>query len=152
MTRKQKRLAIISMGMGFLALSAGLTLFALGQQTSYFYMPADVLAKPVQPGERIRLGGLVETGSIQRRDGTQINFAVTDGEHTVKVGFNGILPDLFRAEQGAVSEGTLGPDGMVVADRGLANHDENYMPRELADGLKDQGLWQHTEGEASDDS
>lgn|SRR5690554_1360213 len=152
MTRKQKRLAIIATGMGFLALSAGLTLFALGQQTSYFYMPADVLSKPVQPGERIRLGGLVETGSIQRLDGTHVNFAVTDGEHTVKVGFNGILPDLFREEQGVVTEGTFGPDGMFVADSVLAKHDENYMPREIADGLKDKGLWQHTEGEASDDS
>lgn len=152
MTRKQKRLAIISMGMGFLALSAGLTLFALGQQTSYFYMPADVLTKPVQPGERIRLGGLVASGSIQRVDGTHINFAVTDGEHTVKVGFNGILPDLFREEQGVVTEGTFDGRGMFVADSVLAKHDENYMPREVADGLKDKGLWQHNEDGSSDDS
>lgn len=152
MTRKQKRLAIIATGMSFLALSAGLTLFALGQQASYFYMPADVLEKPVPAGQRIRLGGLVEAGSIKRVDGTHINFAVTDGANTIKVGYNGILPDLFREEQGVITEGSFGTDGFFTADSVLAKHDENYMPRELADGLKEKGLWQETEGGSKNDS
>ncbi|GGA75808.1 cytochrome c-type biogenesis protein CcmE [Nitratireductor aestuarii] len=146
MTRKQKRATIIAIGMCFLAVAAALTFFALGQQTSYFYMPADVIAKPVAPGQRIRLGGLVEKGSIERMDGTHVKFAVTDGEHTVKVGYEGILPDLFREEQGVVTEGTFGPDGLFVADSVLAKHDENYMPREVADGLKEKGVWQESEG------
>jgi len=149
MTRKQKRATIIAIGMCFLAVAAGLTLFALGQQTSYFYMPADVLAKPVSPGQRIRLGGLVEKGSIERQDGSHVIFAVTDGENTIKVGYEGILPDLFREEQGVVTEGTFGPDGMFVADSVLAKHDENYMPREVADGLKEKGVWQESEGSSS---
>src|SRR5690606_14514502 len=99
MTRKQKRLSVIAGGMGFLALAAILVFYALGQQTSYFYMPADVVARPVNAGERIRLGGLVEEGSVQREGGTKIEFMVTDGEHGVKVSYNGILPDLFREGQ-----------------------------------------------------
>lgn len=149
MTRKQKRAMIIAIGMCFLAVAAGLTLFALGQQTSYFYMPADVLAKPLSPGQRIRLGGLVEKGSVERLDGTRVNFAVTDGEHTVKVAYEGILPDLFREEQGVVTEGVFGPDGLFIADSVLAKHDENYMPREVADGLKEKGVWQESEGSSS---
>lgn len=146
MTRKQKRAIVIAAGMCFLALAAGLTLVALGQQTSYFYMPADVLANPVQAGERIRLGGLVEDGSVERIDGTTVRFSVTDGQHSIKVGYTGILPDLFREGQGVVAEGTFGADGTFVADSVLAKHDENYMPREIADRLKESGVWEGQEG------
>lgn len=142
MTRKQKRLAVIGTGMGFLALAALLVFYALGQQTSYFYMPADLLTRPAAAGDRIRLGGLVEAGSVVRGEGTQVRFAINDADNSVPVTYNGILPDLFREGQGVVTEGTLGPDGVFVADTVLAKHDENYMPREMAESLKERGVWQ----------
>ena len=142
MTRKQKRLSIIGGAMVFLGLASGLTLYALGQKTSYFYMPADLAAVTLEPGQRIRLGGLVEKGTIVRDQGTEVRFSVTDMENTVPVAYSGILPDLFREEQGVVTEGVLGPDGIFRADSVLAKHDETYMPREVADRLKEQGVWQ----------
>lgn len=145
MTRKQKRLSVIGGAMGFLAIAAGLVFYALGQKTSYFYMPADLQTASVAPGQRIRLGGLVEKGTVLRGEGTQIAFSVTDQVHSVQVAYNGILPDLFREEQGIVTEGTFSPDGVFVADSVLAKHDENYMPKEVADGLRETGLWQHAE-------
>ncbi len=128
--------------MAFLALAAGLTFYALGQQTSYFYMPADLLARAAVAGERIRLGGLVQKGSIERSEGTHVRFVVEDSENEVPVVYDGILPDLFREEQGVVIEGVVGADGIFVADTVLAKHDETYMPREVADRLKQEGLWQ----------
>ena len=143
MTRKQKRLAVIGGAMVFLALASGLTLYALGQKTSYFYMPAELVAAQIEPGQRIRLGGLVEKGTVLRGEGQDISFSVTDRVGSVTVAYSGILPDLFREEQGVVTEGTLRQDGVFVADSVLAKHDENYMPKEVADGLKATGLWQH---------
>ena len=128
--------------MAFLALAAALTFYALGRQTSYFYMPADLLAKPAAAGERIRLGGLVQEGSILRGQGTGVAFTVADSENEVAVVYNGLLPDLFREGQGVVTEGTLGPDGVFVADTVLAKHDETYMPREVAERLKEEDVWQ----------
>lgn len=145
MTRKQKRLSIIAGGMAFLAVSAVLTFYALGQKTSYFYMPTDVVERPVEPGTRIRLGGLVEKGTIVRGEGTGVAFSVEDQLHTVSVTYDGILPDLFREEQGVVTEGTFDANGIFIADIVLARHDENYMPREVADSLKARGVWQDDE-------
>ena len=141
MTRKQKRLTVIGGGIGFLALATALVFFALGQKTSYFYMPADLETAAVAPGQRIRLGGLVEKGTVVRGQGTEIAFAVTDTDKSVKVVYNGILPDLFREEQGVITEGSFGPDGVFVADSVLAKHDETYMPKEVAEGLKEKGVW-----------
>ncbi len=143
MTRKQKRLAVIGGALMFLGLASGLTLYALGSKASYFYLPTDVVEKGVEPGVRIRLGGLVGSGSIERLEGLDVVFAVTDERETVKVAYSGILPDLFREEQGVVTEGSFGPDGVFRADSVLARHDENYMPREVADSLKELGVWQH---------
>lgn len=145
MTRKQKRLSVIGGAMGFLAIAAGLVFYALGQKTSYFYMPADLQTSSLAPGQRIRLGGLVEKGTLLRGEGTQIAFSVTDQLHSVQVAYNGILPDLFREEQGIVTEGAFSDNGVFIADTVLAKHDENYMPKEVADGLKATGLWQHDE-------
>jgi cytochrome c-type biogenesis protein CcmE len=143
MNRKQKRLAIIGGGMAFIAGAAALTFVALGQRTSFFYMPADLVTASVEPGQRIRLGGLVEKGTIVRGEGTRVAFAVVDGsDHRVDVNYDGILPDLFREEQGVVAEGAIGPDGVFLADTVLARHDENYMPKEVADSLRAQGVWQ----------
>jgi cytochrome c-type biogenesis protein CcmE len=143
MTRKQKRLSVIAGGLAFLGLAAALIFIALGQKTSYFYMPAELKAAEIAAGQRIRLGGLVEDGSVVRGQGTEIRFAVSDGEASVPVTYTGILPDLFREGQGVVTEGTLDADGLFRADTVLAKHDENYMPKEVADSLKEKGVWQH---------
>ena len=145
MTRKQKRLSVIVAGLGFLSIAAALTFYALGQKASYFYMPGDLAAANVAPGQRIRLGGLVEKGTIVRGQGTTVSFAVTDTHDAVKVTYTGILPDLFREEQGVITEGSFGSDDVFVADSVLAKHDERYMPKEVADGLKAKGVWQETQ-------
>ena len=142
MTRKQKRLTVIGGGMAFLAIAAALVFFALGQKTSYFLMPAELATTHVEKGQRIRLGGLVEDGSVVRGEGTEVRFAVTDGESSVKVAYQGILPDLFREGQGVVTEGVLEADGSLRADTVLAKHDETYMPKEVVDALKKSGEWQ----------
>ncbi|QPC87228.1 cytochrome c maturation protein CcmE [Mesorhizobium sp. NBSH29] len=142
MTRKQKRLAVIGGAMGFLALAMAFTFYALGQKASYFYMPTDLTETHVEPGQRFRLGGLVEAGSIQRGQGTEVGFSVTDKEKSVKVVYTGILPDLFREDQGVITEGAFRDDGVFVANSVLAKHDETYMPKEVADGLKARGVWQ----------
>jgi cytochrome c-type biogenesis protein CcmE len=145
MTRKQKRLSVIVGGLVFLGAAAGLTFYAIGQKASYFYMPTDLSAATIGPGQRIRLGGVVEKGSIVRGQGPEVTFAVTDHEKSVKVTYTGILPDLFREEQGVITEGAFGPDGVFVADSVLAKHDERYMPKEVADGLKAKGVWVESE-------
>ncbi len=141
MTRKQKRLSVIAGGLAFLGAATALTFYALGQKASYFYMPADLTTASLQPGQRIRLGGLVEKGTIERGQGATVAFSVTDNQKQVKVTYTGILPDLFREEQGVITEGTFRPDGVFVADSVLAKHDENYMPKEVAEGLKAKGVW-----------
>ena len=105
-------------------------------------MPADLKAATVEPGQRIRLGGLVAEGSVVHGQGAEVTFGVTDKKDTVKVTYTGILPDLFREGQGVVTEGTFRPDGVFVADSVLAKHDERYMPKEVAEGLKAKGVWQ----------
>ncbi len=142
MTRKQKRLAVIGGGLSVLAAAAGLVLFALRQEIVFFRTPSDLIEQPVAAGTRLRLGGLVEKGSVVRGQGTEVSFAVTDTIKTVKVSYTGILPDLFREEQGVVAEGAMAADGSFVADTVLAKHDENYMPKEVADSLKEKGVWQ----------
>jgi cytochrome c-type biogenesis protein CcmE len=141
MTRKQKRLALIG-GLGVvLAVAVGLILVALRDQIVFFRSPSEVVEGKVKPGEAFRLGGLVATGSVQREPGQWVNFTVTDGAQSIKVRFNGLLPDLFREGQGVVTEGKLNPAGVFEAGTVLAKHDENYMPREVADSLKKQGQW-----------
>lgn len=145
MTRKQKRLTIISGALLFLGLAVALVLTALRQEIVFFHSPSDLQANPVRSGERIRLGGLVEKGSIERGQDTKVSFAVTDTDHVIKVRYDGILPDLFREEQGVITEGSFGTDGTFIADTVLAKHDETYMPKEVADALKDKGVWQGNE-------
>ena len=140
MTRKQKRLAVIAGGMSFIIAAVLLVMFAFGQSVAYFYMPADLEKTAVGPGTRIRLGGLVEAGSVVRGEGSTVKFSVTDGTATVPVTYVGILPDLFREGQGVVTEGKLQQDGSFIADTVLAKHDENYMPRDLANSLKEKGV------------
>lgn len=140
MTRKQRRLILIGAGLGVLALAAGLILSALNDTIVFFRTPTEVAQKQVTPGARLRLGGLVETGSVVKA-GTLTTFSITDGNAAVKVAYQGILPDLFREGQGVVAEGALQPDGQFKADSVLAKHDEKYMPPEVAKKLKEQGVW-----------
>lgn len=143
MTRKQKRLAVIGGGMSFIIAAVLLVMFAFSQSVAYFYMPADLSSNPIAPGTIIRLGGLVDKGSVIRGDGTTVRFAVTDGKDTVNVKFTGILPDLFREGQGVVTEGRFeSGTNVFIADNVLAKHDERYMPKEVADKLKAEGVWQ----------
>src|SRR6476646_9971113 len=141
MTRKQRRLTLIGAGLGVLGLAAGLVLYALNDSIVFFNSPTDVVEKHVTPGSRIRLGGLVQPGSLVRGDNLSVRFEVTDGNKSVPVIYTGILPDLFREGQGVVTEGALDTAGTFKADSVLAKHDETYMPREVADALKKQGHW-----------
>lgn len=147
MTRKQKRLAIL-LGFGaVLAAALALILTGLRDQIVFFRSPTEVIAGKVRPGENFRLGGLVEQGSIERGANQQVRFRVTDGANIVAVTYQGLLPDLFREGQGVVAEGKLEPSGGFTASTVLARHDENYMPREVADALKKQGHWQPKQGD-----
>ncbi|WP_420411252.1 cytochrome c maturation protein CcmE [Roseibium sp.] len=149
MTRKQRRLTLIGSAGAVLAVALGLILFALNDQIVFFQSPTDIASKDIPSGQRIRLGGLVEEGSVERSDNAEVTFRVTDTANAVSVTYKGILPDLFREGQGVVTEGVLGADGTFVADSVLAKHDENYMPKEVAEALKDQGHWQGEEGAAN---
>ena len=140
MTRKKRRMMVVGLAMLSLATATALILTALDDSLVYFYSPSDIAAKP--PGDRrIRIGGLVEEGSI-RKEGEQVGFRVTDLQNTLAVSFTGVLPDLFREMQGVVAEGRLGADGVFQASNVLAKHDETYMPKEVADSLKASGQWQ----------
>ncbi|HUT47781.1 MAG TPA: cytochrome c maturation protein CcmE [Alphaproteobacteria bacterium] len=143
MKPKHKRMAMIGGALGVLAVAAVLVLSALEQNIVFFHSPSDVAAKKVPPGKRFRIGGLVVKGSVQR-EGKTIAFRVTDGSSAVRVAYTGILPDLFREGQGVVANGTLTPDGTFRATEILAKHDENYMPREVADALKKSGHWKQS--------
>ena len=141
MTRKQKRLAVITGGVSFILAAVLLVMFAFSQSIAYFYMPSDIAKSEISPGTRIRLGGLVEAGSVVRGEGSTVSFRVSDGGGSVPVSYTGILPDLFREGQGVVTEGTFDSTRAFKADTVLAKHDENYMPKEVADRLKEQGVW-----------
>ncbi|WJR67614.1 cytochrome c maturation protein CcmE [Neorhizobium sp. CSC1952] len=147
MTRKQKRLAVIAGGMSFIIVAVLLVMFAFSQSVAYFFMPADLATADIKPGTRIRLGGLVAEGSVKRGQGSTVSFTVTDGSGNVPVTYTGILPDLFREGQGVVTEGAFdAASHEFVADSVLAKHDENYMPKEVADRLKAEGVWEDGKG------
>jgi cytochrome c-type biogenesis protein CcmE len=139
-TRKGRRLVLIGLAGAVLAAAAALVLTALNDTIVFFNAPTQIVETPPAPGTRLRLGGLVEAGSV-KRDGSNVTFAVTDGVNKVDVTFTGLLPDLFREGQGVIAEGSLGTDGVFLADSVLAKHDETYMPKEVADDLKKQGTW-----------
>jgi len=146
MTRKQRRLVLIGSSLGVLALAAALVLSALKDSIVFFNSPTDVVEKHIAPGTRIRLGGLVKPGTMQRGEKLAVSFEVTDGNRAIAVNYQGILPDLFREGQGVIAEGTVEPGGTFKADSVLAKHDEKYMPKEVADALKKQGHWKEGEG------
>lgn len=141
MTRKQKRSAVIFGALAVLAVAVGLVLTALGEQVTFFRTPSDLVNATAQNEGRMRLGGLVVVGSVDNSGGDHVKFSIEDVNHQIDVKYAGILPDLFREGQGIVAEGTLTENGTFVADTVLAKHDETYMPREVADKLKEQGYW-----------
>ena len=148
MTRKQRRLALIGSALAVLGIALALVLTAFKDSIVFFNSPTDVAEKHIAPGSRIRLGGLIKEGSVVRGENLQVHFDVTDGNATISVAYQGLLPDLFREGQGVVTEGTLEPSGTFKADTVLAKHDEVYMPKEVADALKKQGHWKGGESEA----
>ncbi len=146
MTRKQRRAVVIAGGIAMIGIAVALVLGALKSQVTFFMSPSDILANQPAPGTRIRLGGLVETGSYHKSTGAQATFRITDGAKSLPVSYNDVLPDLFKEGQGAVAEGVMAPDGVFMADKVLAKHDEKYMPPEVAAALKKSGHWQETSG------
>ena len=146
MTRKKRRLALIASALSVFGFAVGLVLYSLSDTIVFFYGPSEYAAKAPPPGTRLRIGGLVEAGTFKQEGNETVEFAVTDTKHAVKVAYTGLLPDLFREGQGAVVEGTVGTDGVFRADSVLAKHDERYMPKDVADALKKQGVWK--DGEA----
>lgn len=145
-TRKQKRLAVIAGLALVLALATTLVLTALRDQIVFFYSPSDVVERAVPAGHAIRLGGLVKEGSWTR-SGQENSFTISDGSGEIVARYTGILPDLFREGQGVVAEGAMEPDGSFTATNVLAKHDENYIPKEVAEALKARGEWRPEGGE-----
>jgi cytochrome c-type biogenesis protein CcmE len=146
MTRKHRRLVVVLACMAGLGSAAALTLNAFSDNMVFFMTPADLAEKNPPPGQTIRLGGMVEKGSVHRvvLDGEPTaTFKVTDGKSDVSVAYTGILPDLFREGQGVVAMGSLLPDHSFHAQEVLAKHDETYMPKDVADALKKRGYWKH---------
>jgi cytochrome c-type biogenesis protein CcmE len=147
MTRKRRRLLAVAVGLCLLGTATALMLAAFNENLVFFYSPSDLAAKAIGPDRRIRIGGLVEQQSLQRKpDGHGVGFRVTDGNATIGVVYDGALPDLFREGQGVVAEGRLRQDGVFAATNVLAKHDEKYMPPEVADALKRAGRWQEGSG------
>lgn len=145
MTRKQRRLTFIGVIGAVLVCAVGLVFAAMGDKVAFFKTPSELATMTPDPGKRIRLGGLVEDGSLDRGSDTTVTFRVTDLKDEVTVSYTGILPDLFREGQGVVAEGILQPDGTFKADSVLARHDESYMPKEVADALKEQNHYFESE-------
>jgi cytochrome c-type biogenesis protein CcmE len=144
--RKQQRLILVIVALVLLGGASGLVLFALSDSVAFFVTPSDIAAGKVDADRRFRLGGLVVDGSVERAGGT-VRFRLTDRASEVPVRYRGILPDLFREGQGIVAQGVLGADGVFTASEVLAKHDENYMPPEVAEALKQAGVWR--EGQAA---
>jgi cytochrome c-type biogenesis protein CcmE len=145
MTRKTRRLYLIIVSLALLGAAAALVLVGLKSEIVFFLSPTELATKPPAAGRTIRVGGLVEAGSLQKigTDGT-ITFKVTDLVKSVDVRYRGILPDLFREGQGVVIQGTLDEQGQFIASEVLAKHDEKYMPPDVAKALKASGRWQET--------
>jgi cytochrome c-type biogenesis protein CcmE len=152
MTRKHRRLVVVLTCMAGVGGAAALTLSAFRDSVVFFMTPADLAEKNPPPGQTIRLGGMVERGSVHHEtvDGTpEANFRVTDGRASVEVSYTGILPDLFREGQGVVTLGALLPDHSFRAQEVLAKHDETYMPKDVADALKKRGYWKAQQTKAA---
>ena len=140
MTPRRRRMVAMASGLVCLVAATALVLTAFEQNMLYFYTPTQIAAGEAPEGRRLRVGGLVEQGSVRRTPGAlEVRFDVTDLDRTVTVAYTGVLPDLFREGQGVVAHGLVGKDGLFEADEVLARHDENYMPPEVAEMLEERG-------------
>jgi len=150
LTRRNRRLSLIAAALVVIGCAVGLGLYAMRDSLALFLTPTEMVEKHVEPGTRLRIGGLVQEGSVVK-NGDRLTFNVTDGTKSVGVDCAGDcfanIPDLFRAGQGVVVDGALGAQGRLVSDQILAKHDERYMPREVVQQLKKEGRWQ--EGESA---
>lgn len=149
MRHRNRRLTTLAAAGAVLIAAIALGLFAFRDAVVFFYSPSEVAEAPPEAGERVRVGGLVLEGSVQNRDGGVVSFGITDGAATVDVLYSGLLPDLFREGQGVVTEGRFGADGYFHAEQVLAKHDETYMPPEVAEALRESGVWQGDEDAGS---
>ncbi len=150
MKRKHKRLTFAAIGLCLLGIAAALVLTAFEDSIVFFHSPTDVADGKVKMDKRIRLGGLVETGSVQKKADAVTAFRITDGANVIDVTYQGILPDLFREGQGVIVQGRFVEHGLLSAETVLAKHDETYMPPEVAEALREAGVWQgEGEGEAA---
>lgn len=138
--KKRRRIQLVVIGAVMLAAATGLVGYAMRDGIEFFRSPSQLTEHPPRPGERFRLGGLVEEGSVERGTGKDIRFTITDGGASQKVVFEGIPPDLFREGQGVIATGSV-ENGIFIASEILAKHDEKYMPKEVADALKAQGTF-----------
>ncbi len=141
--KKRRRVQVILVAVAALILATGLIGYAMRDGINFFRSPSQVIAEPPKPSEVFRIGGLVEEGSIIRGQGETVHFVVTDGGESVKVAFTGVLPDLFSENQGMVGTGSY-VNGVFEATEILAKHDETYMPKEVVDALKEQGVYQES--------
>ncbi len=139
--KKTRRIQVIVLAFAALALSSGLIGYAMRDGINYFRSPSQVMSDPPQPGEVFRIGGLVEVGSLQRGQGETARFSVTDTNRSVPVRYTGILPDLFAEGAGMVALGQMEGETFVASEI-LAKHDETYMPKEVIEALKAQGVYQ----------
>jgi cytochrome c-type biogenesis protein CcmE len=139
--KARRRLWVVAAVAPVLALAVGLSLYAMRDSVTFFFSPSEATADKAPAGRVVRLGGLVETGSVARGSHGEVAFAITDNAATTRVVYQGDLPDLFREGQGVVAQGAFLPDRSFRATQVLAKHDENYMPREVSDRLKAKGEW-----------
>jgi cytochrome c-type biogenesis protein CcmE len=138
--KKQRRIQIIALAVLALVGATALIGYAMQDGINFFRSPSEVLSEPPREGETFRIGGLVVEGSIKRGEGTEVNFEVTDTNATVPVRFDGLLPDLFAEGEGVVALGQMEGDAFVASEV-LAKHDETYMPKEVVEALKEQGVY-----------
>ncbi|KGM88448.1 Cytochrome c-type biogenesis protein CcmE [Roseovarius mucosus DSM 17069] len=143
--KKKRRVQIIAIAAVALVMATGLIGYGMRDGINFFRSPTQVLAEPPSPSEVFRIGGLVEEGSLKRGESETIRFNVTDGNGVVAVTYKGVLPDLFEENQGMVGTGSY-RDGIFVATEILAKHDETYMPKEVVDALKAQGVYKEPDG------
>ncbi|KAE9631704.1 cytochrome c maturation protein CcmE [Parasedimentitalea maritima] len=138
--KKRRRVQIILVSAVALVVATGLIGYALQDGINFFRAPSEVMAEPPKPSEVFRIGGLVEEGTLVRGQGEIISFSVTDGGASIPVTYAGVLPDLFEENQGMIGTGSY-VDGVFEATEILAKHDETYMPKEVVDALKEQGVY-----------
>ncbi|QFT96188.1 Cytochrome c-type biogenesis protein CcmE [Roseovarius sp. THAF8] len=143
--KKQRRVQIIAVTAIALVLATGLIGYAMRDGINFFRSPSQVMAEPPSPSETFRIGGLVEEGTLRRGEGETVTFSVTDGGASVPVRYTGVLPDLFGENEGMVGLGRY-ENGVFTATEILAKHDEEYMPKEVVDALKEQGVYQEPDG------